>query len=379
MKKLLLSFTGLALVLPVAAFAAYLKTGDSVSLNSAETLENNVYVAAGSVTVPSVIKGDLLAAGGTLLISGRVNRDIFAVGGTINIIGGSAEDARIVGGNIMISGVFGGEVMVAGGQVLVTPDATIAKDSYFAGGNLNFEGNAAGNLHLYGGNVYINGVIGKNLVVRAEKITIGPNAVIKGNIDYSAYSEAAIEAGAQIIGTKTFHRIENVAEGKAAVKALFPIALFGFMTFWWMAKVVMVLVAAYLVWFFFKQETEKILADVLSHFGKALLRGFVFAVVAPVAVIIALVSVVGIIPAIIAALLYSAIIILSTPLAGLLTVSLLIKGQVHLKWYHVILGVAVISVAHYIPFIGWIACLIVYLASLGGLINFLKLIIQRER
>ncbi len=377
MKKILLLLSLCAIFFPASSFAAYFKTGSGVFVNSSETIRDNVYVVGGNVAVSSAIDGDIFAAGSMLFISGKENGDITAVGGTVNIAGASAEDIRLIGGNVTIGGNFSGEVMVIGGQIMVTPDTQIKKDSHIIGGMLSFSGNASGNLSMSGGTIYINGTIEKNLTIKtAKKVVIGSGAVIKGNLEYSALSEASIEEGAQILGITTFHKIEKAGAGRNS-GAVFGF-LFGLFALSYLIKLLLILTATYLLWYIWRKDSADIVRLAKSHFGHSLFRGFVFLVAVPAAAIISLVTVIGAFAGLFGLLLYAAILILAVPVAVLLAASLLMKNRADFKWFHILLGAVVLMAVNIIPFVGWIAALIVYLAALGALLGVLRPKFQRS-
>jgi len=377
MKRILLLLSLCAIFFPVSSFAAYFKTGSSVFVNSSETMQDNVYAVGGNVAVSSVIDGDLFAAGSMLFISGKENGDIAVAGGTVNIAGVSAEDLRVIGGNVTIGGNFSGEIMAIGGQIMVTPDTKIKKDSHIIGGALSFGGNTSGNLYMSAGEIYINGTIEKNLIIKtAKKVTIGSGAVIKGNLEYSALSEAFIEDGAQIFGATTFHKIEKAGTGRKSG------AMFGFLSglfaLSYLIKFLLILTATYLLWYIWRKDSADVVRVAKSHFGHSLFRGFVFLVVVPAAAIISFITIIGVVPGLFSLFLYAAILILSVPVATLFATSLLMKNRVDLKWFHILFGAAVMMVVNIIPFVGWIAVFIVYLAALGALLSVLRPKFQRS-
>ncbi len=369
MRKLL-SVLGLcALLVPASSFAAYLSAGRSPFINPSKAIQDNAYIAGGSVTVSGPINGDLLTAGGTLFISSKIARDIMAAGGTINISGASAEDVRVAGGTLVIGGNFRGELVAVGGQVTVTPDAEITKDSYMGGGTLVFNGNEAGNLTMSGGEIDVNGNIAKNLTIKSTgQLTIGSGAIIKGNLEYSAPLEATIEPGARISGATLFHKVE----GPAANNNLGAGFLLGLLSLWLLIKLLLTLTITYLVWYIWKKDSVSVVGEARSRFGKSLLRGFLFLVAMPVAIIMVLMTVLGTLVGVLGIMIYVAVLILAVPAAVLLTASIILKKWVDLRWYDILLGAVVISVVRIIPLIGGIAFFIVYLAALGALLNVLK-------
>jgi len=358
-----------ACVAPGVSEAAYFKTGKSVVVGSSAAISDNVYAAGASVSVSAPVEGDLLAAGGTLYLSGQVSQDIMAIGGTVIVAGSSAEDIRLIGGNVTVSGSYSGEAVIAGGQVAVMSGTTITKDSYLAGGSVTFGGNEAGNLKIAGGAVYVDGTVGGNLTVKGGKeVTIGPNAVIKGNFDYTAQNKATIENGAQIVGTTTFHEAPAPAATAGGFFKSFAVIL----TIGWIAKFLMVLTAAYLLWYVMRSDMVETVKRITSGFWKELLRGFVILVAMPIAAIIALATIIGVLPGLVGLLLYGALLIASAPVAGIVTASLLKKLKTDLRWYHILLGALVFEVVKLIPFVGWIAAFIVYLLSVGAFAMVLK-------
>ncbi len=371
-KKMLMALTLIAVVAFVApgvSEAAYFKTGKSVVVGSSATINENVYAAGASVSISAPVQGDLLAAGGTLYLSGQVSQDIMAAGGTVIVAGSSAQDIRLIGGNITLSGTYSGEAAIAGGQVAVMSGTQITKDSYLAGGSVTFAGNEAGNLKIAGDAVYVDGTVGGNLTVKGGKeVTIGSNAVIRGNFDYTAQNKATIENGAQILGTTTFRE----APVPAATASGFFGAFLAIFTIGWIAKFLMVLTAAYLLWYLMKSDMVEVVKRVTSGFWKELLRGFVILVATPIAAIILLATILGILPGVVALLLYGSLLIASAPVAGIVTASLLKKLKTDLRWYHILLGVLVFEIVKLIPFVGWIAAFIVYLLSVGAFAMVLK-------
>ena len=372
MKKILIGAgvaVGWAAVLtPFLASAAFMQGASSMLVTPADAPAGNAYVVGGTVTVTAPIGGDLLAAGGTVLVSGKVQQDIMVAGGTINITGASAQDVRVAGGNITIGGKFSGEIAAGGGQVMILPDTTIANDSYLAGGTVTFAGNEAGNLTLFGGDVRIDGAVTGNVIVKSSgKVTIGSHAVIKKNFEYTASSPAVVESGAQVLGQTVFHQAAAASTNQTA-----PRIFIGFLTGWLAIKFLAVLAAAYLLWYLRRNDALGAMDASRSHFWRELLRGFSFLILVPIAVIIALITVVGAIPAIVALLVYITALVLASPFAVIFTASLLRKDRAGLAWYHILLGSLILSIAALIPFVGWLACFIVYLASLGGLLTVIK-------
>lgn len=76
-------------------------------------------------------------------------------------------------------------------------------------------------------------------------------------------------------------------------------------------------------------------------------------------------------------LLYVFGIILSCILGGILTAALMEKyvfkkSKIDLNWWKIAIGVLLFNVVRIIPFVGWIAAMILFLATFGWLVNNLS-------
>lgn len=372
MKKYL-AFGGafaMAVLFPMVSSAASMQSGPNVSVNGTSVAQGNAYAAGGTVAVSGVVNGDLLVAGGTIVSSAKVNGDVMAAGGVVTLVNTSAQDVRVAGGNVTVGGSITGELFAAGGSVVVISGTTIAKDSQLSGGSVSFSGDEAGNLKISGANVYFDGTANGNITIdRATKVTVGPHAVIKGVFEYTASAAAAIDDGAHIAGTPIFHELQKATQESAGKSAA---AFVGVFTAWWLSKLLILLTAAYLLWYLFRNDSLAVLDAARSSYGRSLLRGFIFFVVVPIASILAFITIIGAIPGVVALFVYGAILALTAPLAALFTAALLWKGKTDLHWHHILLGTFVIHLVWLVPVLGWIAYALVYLGVLGATVNILK-------
>lgn len=369
MKKIVLLGV-IAVFMPVVALAAYVGAGDNVS-TPAVPIAQNAYLAGGTVNVSNSVAGDVLAVGGNVFISGKVDKDIMVGGGTINIIGGSAEDIRVAGGNITVSGKVSGEIAAAGGQITVTPETTIAKDSYLFGGLVIFSGLENGNLTIAGSDVRIDGTVNGNVKIkRAEKVSFGPNANVKGTIEYSAPVEAIVSDGAQLASAPVFTKVESLRTGAR------PQLFAAFVGVALLVKMIAIFAAALLLWYVRRRDMSTIVSGVYSHFWDKLLSGFALAILTPIAGIFLLFTVIGWIPGVVMLALYGVLLALSVPIAVIVTTSFIMtafkKNHADLAWYHILGGSVIFGLLYVIPVVGWIAHSVVCLVSLGATAGVLR-------
>lgn len=370
MKKLLI-IGGIAALLPTFALAAFVGTGENVVAPAPTTAQQNVYLVGGTVNVSNQVNGDALVAGGTVIVSGNIEKDLMIAGGNVSILGGSVEDLRVVGGNVTVNKKINGEAMIAGGQIIITSDTQIKGDSYIAGGSVHFFGIEEGNLVLAGGDIRVDGTVNGNLNIKgAERVTFGAQSVVKGMIEYSAPSEATIEAGAQLANTPIFKKMES-AKNQNTSKGF--LAFLGIMFF---LKLIATLAAAYLLWYVCRKGMIMAIEDVHGSFWKVLLRGFGALILVPVASFILLFTVIGWIPAVVMLAAYVILLVIATPVAAIITASVLLKllkkNHTDLTWYHILFGLVVLKLIALIPIIGWAACFVIYLTAIGAAVGVMK-------
>lgn len=368
MKKVSLVVLFVLFLAPLLAYGAeFSAPKNNYYLDSGQTVADNLYVASGNVNVNGIAQKDLITAGGNITVNGTIGQDLAAVAGTLSIAGTVKDDARVAGGTINIGGNIGGELLLAGGQVNILSSASIAKEAIIFSGNFSDEGIIESDATIYGGKVYINGDVSGNLVVRAQQVTLGPKALVKGNFDYYAQNKAVISDGAQVLGSSNFHPTQYAQNMRFASGAII-----GFVTAWWLIKLLMLVVAALIIFLIFRQGTDNLVRHAASNFWKELLRGFVLFFIIPIAIIIAIVTIVGLIPALIAILIYLLMLMLGMVFGGLLTAGfiskwLFKKENYSLEWYAVIIGVFAFQLIKVIPFVGWIVGTAIFLAALGTL------------
>jgi len=280
------------------------------------------------------IEGGLSIFGGNIEIAGTVNGGIEAFGPNITISGKNQGDLEFVGANVILSGEF---------------------------------------LDIVNGicaNLIISGIFEDDLKVRAARITIAPTAVIKGDL---AYSTALFERkeGSRVMGKVV--QLETV-EGKAwalnkyqhekdpdyLAKSLF-----------WIISTIALIIVGLLVNYFFPKQTEEIVSTIAGSIWKSLGIGLIFLIVAPLCIIISLLTAIGIPAGIILAFLYIIMIYISRVYVGLWIGRMLFENfkepfTTFFLWPFVT-GTIIIGILFLIPVIGWLLRFFLLLIGLGAM------------
>lgn len=362
----------LALTVPVLSLAAEFRAGENVSIGREEKISNDLYMAAGSITSAGVVHGDLIIGGGNIVITGDVKADIIAGGGNVNILSNIGDDVRVGGGTVVVNGKIGGDLITGGGQISILGSG-IGGDAVIGGGNIRIDAPVAGNLLVGGGNVYINAPIGGNVKIEAEKITLGKNAVISGNLAYRSSEEMVKEAGAIVKGRVDFEPLI-----KKSVSPKIFAAVFSAFLLW---KFFALLVCGLVIGLLLRRYSNEIVALAVKRPLLELGRGVITLIVMPVASIFLLITLVGI-PFGIAGLLGFVIImifswIITPIIIGSIVYRYFSKKALEISWKTILLGVFLYMLLGFIPFIGSLARTLLILLSLG-VISGLKLRVLKE-
>ncbi len=130
----------------------------------------------------------------------------------------------------------------------------------------------------------ISGIINGNVDIKADEISIMPDAKINGNLHYKSKKEAKIEKGAQITGETKWIKITPKKKAGLTLGKLFWKFLFFCASF--LTGLFMLLIA--------KKESKAAKESVFKDFLKNLGLGFVFVICIPIAIVILLFTVIGI-------------------------------------------------------------------------------------
>lgn len=337
-----------------------------VTLPYTSTVENDYFAAGKSVTVSGTIGGDAYVAGGTVTIDGTIDGDLLVAGGTVSISGTVGQNIRVAGGTVTISGRVGRNISIAAGSVSIEKTARIGGNIVGVFGNLAHMGQTAGDMTVAGGDAVINGAVGANVVARVGSLTISEKATVVGNLKYESPSKAEISSLAQINGTISYTpsrwnedmRNKEMSVGGVRKQVHAGVELISLITSFMMGFIIMR---------FFPRRFARTAEIIKQRFWNSLALGLLVSIVTPVAVILLLVTIVGI------------------PFALLWTVGFFILAYIAKIWvgfsvgrmilvrsgvgdrrgWALLLGLLLYYIIGYIPYIGWLMKLLVMMGGIG--------------
>ncbi|MFH1854831.1 MAG: hypothetical protein ABH810_00225 [bacterium] len=358
MKKLLVFLA--IIILPSFAFAADISTGELITV---EKEQRNPIIFASDVKVKSDISGDLTSFSSTARIENKIDGSAYVFAGRANISSPEIANRLVVfGGEVDVSGNIKGDLIVFGGTVNIDSSSIVDGDIFAYGGNVYINGRTSGSLRAGGGKVMLEGaVIEKDAQIKSDQILISENSLVKGKLSYWSAKEGNFPEGV-IKGAVEFNKIkkESFSRGYSVISSL-----------------VMAAFLALAVLFLFGKRLEGIVTLAYEKFGTTLLAGFLVAIVLPLALIILLISYVGITFALAILFVYIAAWFFAYAYGAILTGSAIIRWlskskTMKVDWSAAIIGVLALVLVGYIPIVGGIVSFLVMLTGMGMVYSQLK-------
>lgn len=296
-------------VLILAAGTALTGAAPSTGRSSVSAPNDGVgpqFYSGTAVEIRGDIDGDVYAAAQNVTVSGDITGDVIAAAQTITVTGTVDGNVRLAGQDVTISGDISRSGTVFAATVTVTETGSLGNDLLSAAGDISLSGNIGRDVTASVGTLAIDGSVG-------------------GDVSYQSDATARISEGA--VGG-TVERIEMPQSSDDAVDvspwALFLGWLFGLL--YALVALSLVTVAAALL---LPRKLNRVTDELLPSPWKALLVGFLASIVVPIAIIAALVSIIGAPLALIALLVWSVLTVATFVYGAYYIGRLIFRGDQH--------------------------------------------------
>jgi len=190
--------------LPRPAAAADLRQGTDVTVARTETVNDDIYAGAGTISIEGTVNGNVIAGGGTVTVSGNVTRDVIVGGGTVNVTGHVGGSIIAAGGTLTLNGPVEHDIVVTGGMIDIGSGATIGRDLVVAGGTATVSAPIARRVQMSSGSLTLRNRIGGDVRGRVDHLKLD-GAQIGGNLEYTSDNPVELVNGARVAGTTTRH------------------------------------------------------------------------------------------------------------------------------------------------------------------------------
>ncbi len=370
-------FATVALLLAVTAvpvLAFDMRSSDSVNVGGGEVVNEDLYLAGRTVSSNAAVNADVFAAGQTVTIGGSVANGVTVAGQTVIISGDVGYGVRAAGSTVSIDGAIGRDLLVGSSDLVIGNDASVAGDLAFGASTATITGKVDGNVIGGAQTLIIDGTIGGNVTVQVGTLDIRPDAVITGNLNYTAPTEATIPSGV-VGGTVVFTQRTNSNAQRDVQRgfgALAPLALFAGLT-WKLIAYLMAFITGLVLILVAPKRMADASSAIRTQTGAVAGYGAIALLVTPLAAIVVCITIVGLPVGIITMLLWGILLYLSQ-----LPVSLFIGHMIlgrHKPLEHkgfmigsLALGLLLVALARAIPFVGFLVALATALFGFGAFV-----------
>jgi len=333
----------LALSLPSVALER--RHSEFVTVAANETVDDSLVAAGNTVRIEGVVNGDLLAFGRTVEVSGTVKGDLLSwaqrteVHGTVEGHIYTFSQSLDVGGQV-------GHSIYAWVQSLRVDDKGHVGDGIVAGAaDVGLEGDVMRSVTVFAGSVDVSGNIGRDLTVTGGNLTLANSARVGGNLTARVRRQKEVHiADGAIIGGKRDIQVHVTKTRFAQPKFYF------FQAVWLLAAMLVGWLGLVLFPGFFQGTTQAVGAG-----WRSVGLGFAVLVGAPVAMILGVATLVGIPVVLMLLALYLVAIYLAKVWVGAFLGKILLKRATATTrdWLlGLLIGLLIITVAGFIPFVG---------------------------
>ncbi len=331
-----------------------------------QPLNDDLYAAGNSIVISKPIQGDLIACGGTIDVDANVSGDILVMGGTVIIRGNVGDDLRIGGGQVNIYGTIGDDLLIGGGTVVLGSAAVVKGDIVTGAGNLTLNGKVLGNARLAADIISVSGIIGGNADIHTgSNFTIKEKAKIGGLLRY--WAEKENPDFSKNAGKVEFHKIVFKQMGKMGMFGVF-VGMTVFLVFW---KLLGMFILGLLLVLLLPKYMPRVADEIRKKYWNMLGYGLLTIILAPFAMVILAMTVVGIPLAILLGIIYALIVILGAINGAYYIGRVLVRSEktAWLQLGSVLVGTLILGLLTVVPVVGWLGSLWITLIGLGGTVT----------
>jgi cytoskeletal protein CcmA (bactofilin family) len=344
------------------------------------TLGGDTFASGSSLELSTTSPRDLFGAAFSTELGGRVEGDLHATGFDVEIESQVGADLYAAGFSVDVGGPVGSDLTVTAGDFNLKEGASVAGNARIFAGAATLNAPVSGGLFANAGSLKLNGTVAGDAELTAGHITFGPEARIDGTLTYLAREPIDIPPTVAPAERIRFHKLEPGGlfdrmrdHMERPFHGFWP-SVFGILSFFVVTIAFLVFVAA-VAHAFAPRTTEQLRGQAIEHpFRSILLGGLGLSMLVGLVPVSAL-TLIGI-PLIPIAILLIVVVWIAGYLLGVYAVSWRVgtafaSTPASLTGQLLVLtvGLTLFALLNFIPFLGWLANLVVIFLGLGALLQ----------
>lgn len=344
------------------------------------SLGGDTFASGSSLELSAGSPRDLFAAGFSAELGGKVEGDLHATGFDVEIDSQVGADLYAAGFSVDVGGPVGSDLTVTAGDFSLKDSASVAGNARIFAGSATLDAPISGALLAKAGALELNGTVAGDAELTVGHITFGPEARIGGMLTYLAREPIDIPSTVAPAERIRFQKLEpgGLFDGmrehmERPFRGFWP-SVFGILAFFVVTIAFLVFVAA-VAHAFAPNTTQQLRAQAIDHpFRSILLGGLGLSMLVGLVPVSAL-TLIGI-PLIPIVILLILVVWIAGYLLGVYAVAWRVStafssppasltGQLLV----LTLGLILFALLNFIPFLGWLANLVVIFLGLGALLQ----------
>jgi cytoskeletal protein CcmA (bactofilin family) len=168
---------------------------ETVRVAAGETQQGTLAVSCESLEIDGVVVGDVWAFCERVSIRGEVDGSVWLLGRELEVQGQVAGGLVAAGEQVRLDGSAARSVYLAGERVSVGPRARVARDAFLGAERVRVEGEVARDLSAGGERVELEGEVGRDLSAWSERVEVLPGARVGGDLHAHLPEPEALDVG----------------------------------------------------------------------------------------------------------------------------------------------------------------------------------------
>jgi cytoskeletal protein CcmA (bactofilin family) len=367
-----LAFTLGSMVLPPPANALEVRRSKGVVvIPASETIDDTLLVAGDTVLIEGTVTGDVVAAGNVVDISGAVGGNLVTFAETVRVsgdVGGTLFGASSTY-SLRASSV-GGDLWLGGETIAVDGDVRVNRNATFAGESVSVAAQVGKDLTTFAEDLEVRGDIGGDLEAFGENLMLLGDAHIAGDVRFRGDEEDYFQDGTvQVDGIVEFQEMPERLEkqNKYATVQFY---------LWQVAQLIAAFIAGLVLFWLVPGMRNLSIGSGLDGLKSAGL-GFATLLLAPVSVVLLVVTLIGLPIALIVFVLWVMGIYLAKVVLGA-AIGRMLMSESNSMPLTLIAGLAIVSIAVNLPAIGGIINFVLTIVGLGVLLQYVYSLVKKR-
>lgn len=199
-----------------SALAMDFISGEKVALEANQAIPGDWYAAGNRVTLEGKVSRDAFILAQQADLRGRIGQDLNLLAKVAYINSELLGSARLVCQHVRIASPIPESALILAQHLTLQSSAQVGRDMVAAAYDMTLDGKVNGRIRLAADTVNVNGTLTGDITIRAQQILVGPQARIQGTLRYSSPQPLAISQGAQVPANVQWQKTEPAPKWKMA-------------------------------------------------------------------------------------------------------------------------------------------------------------------